>query len=138
MDALFSQELALLVSALEEARLQDAEKAARKLDIIYKVSTDGFEPVNINLSKSLHEIMYSLLSETEEKELLIRECRETVENKNMHNISEILKYSKNLAEVKCPLLWSEDMPLDRIPAYPTDSLVQHSLLRGKQIHEEKK
>ncbi|EIJ88800.1 hypothetical protein NEPAR06_0699 [Nematocida parisii] len=143
MNCLFSTEINKLVECLEAmqttasiSQVKTAEKIAKKLDLIYNVAINGFEKENRRISEDIYKITTRLMEELEEKELLIKECKDMLSETKEMEIEEILSYSRVLSKhTKCPLLWTEDMALDRLPAYPTDSLIQQSLLRIKQVME---
>lgn len=143
MDRLFSREIEKLVSAInslspkedeeiqrkDRKTIQEIGNIARRLDTIYSIAVNGFEYVNGRVSNSLYEVSNRLIVELEDKELLIEEAEEIVSTKEIE-VQDIIEYGRMLSiNSKCPLLWNEEMPLDRLPAYPIDSLIQQSVLR---------
>lgn len=143
MDVLFTKEINRLINTISLLNTSEEEgltgrdkklllelgKIARRLDTIYLIAVKGFEYVNKKASDALHEVVETLIAELEEKELLIEEG-EGIINTTEIDIEEIMEYGKSLSlNSKCPLLWTEEMPLDRLPAYPVDSLIQQSVLR---------
>ncbi|KAI5191875.1 hypothetical protein NECID01_1680 [Nematocida sp. AWRm77] len=115
---------------------------AQKLDRVYSVSTEGFEKENMQVSERIFHVSQAVFKEVEEKEVLLSEARAVAEDSALvleHSPEEqILAYASMLAQYsKCPLLWTEELPLERsFPAYPTDSLIQQSVLG--QAHLPKK
>ncbi|KAI5189459.1 hypothetical protein NEMIN01_0522 [Nematocida minor] len=146
MERLFSKEVDKLVNAItqldassdapvteKELKLvQEIGDTARRLDIIYSVVINGFESENMKASAALYSITEELHKEMEDKEVLIEESKRIVGSTDI-KVESIIEYAKTLSiHSKCPLLWTEDMPLDRFPAYPTDSLIQQSILRDQE------
>ncbi|KAI5136010.1 uncharacterized protein NESG_01147 [Nematocida ausubeli] len=144
MDKLFSTEIDTLIECLTAMKrtcsislVKRAQRAAMKIDLIYNVMVHGFEKENQRISEDIYDIAIRLMEELEEKELLIQECKDILAPSSEIDVNDVLSYSKLLGRhSKCPLLWTEDTGLERLPAYPTDSLIQQSLLRAKQMMDD--
>lgn len=135
----------------EEARLRRKElirslvKAAERVDTIYAVATEGFEKENRRVSEQIFQAAQAVFNDVEEKEVLLKEAREMIAEARPGEASigldDLLEYGARLARYsKCPLLWSEEIPLERsFPAFPTDGLIQQSVLgRGQTPKKEEK
>ncbi|KAI5185971.1 hypothetical protein NEHOM01_1194 [Nematocida homosporus] len=156
MDELFRKNSDELVSLLTELNrvstgvgenlvvrkelLRKIKAVAEELDLIYRVSLEGFNKENEEVSESVFLIAKRLFNEIEEKEVWLQEAKAIVadsERELSGGLEAVLEYSQLLAKYsKCPLLWTEGTPLEgRFPAYPTDEIIQQSILR---IEREKK
>jgi len=108
---------------------------AKKLDMIYRVVTEGFEKENKAVAGRVFDLSYKAFREIEEKEALLEEANRIRKETEMclakSPTGAILEYSSLLSKYsKCPVFWREDLPLENtFPAFPTDGIMQQSVLR---------
>ncbi|KAI5172689.1 hypothetical protein NEFER03_1745 [Nematocida sp. LUAm3] len=145
MDILFERASEKLIECIKdldnkEKRRETIKKMveiAKELDLIYCLGTEGFQKENKEVSESLYTIEKKIFSEIEEKEVLLAEGKKILEEAEKNEdvcIEDILEYSAMLSRYsKCPLLWTEENALkESFPAFPTEEIVQQSILRDQE------
>ncbi|OAG30109.1 hypothetical protein NEDG_01692 [Nematocida displodere] len=123
--------------AKRQKLIERITRLSQKADLVYRVSVDGFEGENKELSHRLFAISKSVFDEVENKEVSLKEAEAIIKDKEnllSGSLDQVLAYASKLAKYsKCPLLWTEGVPLeDTFPAFPTEAIIQHSILREQE------
>lgn len=114
---------------------------AQEIDLVYRIARDGFKKENKRVSERLFSVTQRLFSEMEQKEALLESAKEIKsDGGDLIDRETILEYAERLSKYsKCPLLWTEGVPLEgRLPSFPTDDLLQQSILRAAPKEKKKK
>lgn len=156
MDVLFRQAASVLTRLLrdlneelefgvkEEGKREVSEimrkliREAERLDLMQKIAACGFEKVNREISEKIYQVALVILKEAEHKEIVFAEAQKILADSQKelgpNSVEHIIEHGHVLSKYsKCPLLWTEDLPLpDTFPVFPTDIMMQKSALRVSQ------
>lgn len=120
------------------ALMREIVETARTLDLIEALSFPGtFEKELASRSEAIFQAAKAFHEEIESVEVAISEGRKMLDdvelNLDCDVVDRIVEHGKLLAtHSKCPPFWAEGAGLgSRFPAYPTEELIQRSLLRSK-------
>lgn len=156
MDALFRQTTGVLTQLLRDlneemgsgekeegkreirAIIRKIIREADRLDQMQRIATCGFEKVNREISEKIYQVAFVILKEAEHKEIVFAEAQQILADAQKElepdSVEHIIEHGHVLSKYsKCPLLWTEDLPLpDTFPVFPADIMMQKSALRVSQ------